>query len=450
MANFNQASNPSSPILKQRQRVGVQKCERVCCTGLSYIPLVFVYGLTTWAIWVEVSVGFASTRPSWTGPSTSILGVVIYILLTWSYTVAVFVDPGSPLSSRHGYSHLPSQEPHPTFSLTVKSTGGARYCQKCRTRKPDRAHHCSTCRRCVLKMDHHCPWLATCLGLGNYKAFLLFLIYTTVFCWLCFAVSMGWLWDEVFSHGRYEDNLMPINYILLTVAGGIFGIVLVGFTGWHIYLAWRNQTTIESLEKTRYLASFRRSLHQQHYQQQYLNTNSEPSFREQLREIHTNALPGVTRPEEGEELGWPAGSRVTAQESLSTNYAELERARERERYEAYLDEQEAEKLPHAFDLGWRNNLRHVFGENPLLWWLPICNSTGDGWHWEPSSKWLEARNEIQNRRAEQRKLQRQRENEAGWGHNSERDTIYNEAAQHDSMSHDEPERHYLGGHASPV
>ena len=31
-----------------------------------------------------------------------------------------------------------------------------RYCTKCRAYKPQRSHHCSVCGRCVLKMDHHC------------------------------------------------------------------------------------------------------------------------------------------------------------------------------------------------------------------------------------------------------------------------------------------------------
>lgn len=360
------------------------------------------------------------------GPLTSFFGLIIYILLTWSYSTAVFLDPGSPLSSKGGYSHLPTSESHHPFSFTVKSSGGVRYCQKCQTRKPDRAHHCSTCKRCVLKMDHHCPWLATCLGLRNYKAFVLFLIYTTVFCWICFAVTMGWLWDQIFTDGQYTENLMPINYVLLAVVSGIFGLVLTGFTGWHIYLTLRNQTTIERLEKTRYLSPLRRSLHQQHYQQHYLHTNSSPSFGEQLREIHTNALPGITRPEEGEERNWPysAERHLTAQDSLYANYAELERARERERYEEYLDEKDSEKLPHAFDLGWRKNLQHLFGDNMLLWWLPICTTIGDGWHWEPSSKWLAAREEIQNQRAEEQKFQQRREDEAGWGVNSERRAYY--------------------------
>ena len=397
-----------------------------------------------------------------TGIHTSFLGLVLYILLSWSYTVAVFRDPGSPVSSNGGYSYLPAQEAQRGSSLTVKSSGGMRYCKKCEARKPDRAHHCSTCKRCVLKMDHHCPWLATCLGLRNYKAFVLFLVYTTLFCLVCFAVSMGWLYSEVLSDGQYNDNLMPVNDLVLAVVSGIFALALGGFTAWHISLAWRNQTTIEKLETTRYLSTWRNSMHQQ--RQRYVNGGVGPSYREQLREIHANALPGITRPEEGvegpdDDVAEPGRmpsspppppppsssasasaydyAQSTAQRSLLSNYGQLERERERERYERYLDEQDSEKLPHAFDLGWRHNLRHLFGNRTLLWFVPVCNTVGDGWHWEVSPRWQLAREELTRRRAEQRA----RENEAGWGVASDR-AHQHEGYRHHHYNHYQQQQHH--------
>lgn len=164
---------------------------------------------------------------------------------------------------------------------------------------------------------------------------------------------------------------MPVNYVMLAVISGIIGLVLAGFTGWHIILASRGQTTIECLEKTRYLSPLRKSMQHQSYEQQRENINS----------------------------GHHEFSDA------------MERQRARERYEAYLDEQDSEKLPSAFDLGWKRNLGHLFGPTPALWFIPIITTTGDGWSWEPSPKWLEARERI----ALEREEQRAREHAAGWG-----------------------------------
>lgn len=54
-----------------------------------------------------------------------------------------------------------------------------RYCADCQLPKPPRAHHCSICGQCVMNMDHHCPWVASCVGMCNYRYFVLFMF------WLC-------------------------------------------------------------------------------------------------------------------------------------------------------------------------------------------------------------------------------------------------------------------------
>jgi hypothetical protein len=346
-------------------------------------------------------------------------------MLNWSYTTAVFTDPGSPLNLKNGYSHLPTQEERDIqyTSFTVKaSDGGVRFCNKCQSKKPDRAHHCSTCKRCVLKMDHHCPWLATCVGLRNYKAFLLFLTYLTFFCWTCFASSATWVWSEILSEGQYTESFMPVNYVLLAVLSGIIGIVITGFTAWHLWLTIRGQTTIESLEKTRYLSPLRNSMKHSLGDRNYLDAqaNGRLSVGDQLREIHANALPGVTRPEEGEVPSRsPAPSEVPVSNGYShpsyNSYEQRERQQNQDRYDSYLDERDNEQLPNAFDLGWKRNVRHVFGPSPIKWFLPICNTTGDGWSWEPSPKWVASRERIKRERETEEQLQKQRELAAGWG-----------------------------------
>ena len=347
------------------------------------------------------------------------MGFLLFALLNWSYTTAVFTDPGAT-TNHDGYGLLPTSQtgPNSTTSFTVKSNGEMRFCKKCQARKPDRAHHCSTCRRCVLKMDHHCPWLATCIGLRNHKAFLLFLIYTTVFCFYCFAVTGTWTWMEIMANTEYLENMLPVNFIMLAVISGIIGLVVGAFTAWHILLASRGQTTIECLEKTRYLSPLRKTFHHAHNPANHI-----PEAARQIVDFHANAVPGVTRPEEGEIhlAALPPPSQLPPQQQsrpMQMSYDEMERQRSRKRYEEYLDGEDSSKLPNAFDLGWRRNLRHLFGPSPLLWFLPICNTIGDGWAWEPSPKWIDARERLRQERQEQR----EREINAGWGgfeHNDE-------------------------------
>lgn len=423
------ASPPSSPTWpKRRPRAWALRCERYCCAALSSFPLAFVYGLTTWAAYVEASIGFRpSNHSAWIGVITSLLGVFLYICLNVSYTVAVFTDPGSTLTPRPRgnrqaeYSALPVTELPEYTAYTVNSTGGSRFCKKCQNPKPDRAHHCSTCKRCVLKMDHHCPWLATCVGLYNYKPFLLFLMYTCLFCWLDFAVAAGWTWTEVFGDSTDMEAMLPVNVILLAILAGVIGLVLTGFTIWHISLAVRGLTTIECLEKTRYVSPLRKALDRHRYEhllghsQDHRGGGHGPQglghrlqgYGHQILDAHANAIPGVTRPEEGEERTSPAASSTSgvpmenlspAQQALSRSYADLERQREEERYQEYLNDEDSAKMPSAFDLGWRRNLAHLFGDRPLLWLVPVCNTSGDGWHWEPSPKFLEMQERIRHRR----------------------------------------------------
>lgn len=235
-------------------------------------------------------------------------------------------------------------------------------------------------------------------------------------------MTSTWLFTEVMTDSGYSDSFMPINYVLLCTISGIIGIALAAFTVWHINLAWSGQTTIERLEKTRYLTPLRRSMRRI----QFGNSNGRggQSYGQQLAEIHANSIPGITRDEEEEEMLPSNGDLETG--SLRGNYSERERQREQERYADYLDEEDSEKLPNAFDLGWKRNLQHLLGAK--FWFLPICNTTGDGWNWEPSKKWIEAREEIRRRR------------ESQWRESEERVNRYRESYEEEQ---DRSERHYL-------
>ncbi len=56
-----------------------RRLERSCCACVKYFPLVFVYGLTTWAVAVLVSLCSSPTKVSWLG--TSVLVTILLAIL---------------------------------------------------------------------------------------------------------------------------------------------------------------------------------------------------------------------------------------------------------------------------------------------------------------------------------------------------------------------------------
>lgn len=143
------ATSPArSPPFHQRRKSWARKVERCCCRTAAHFPLLFVYGLTTWAVWVEVSVAFLGMQYAWWSYLKAALGIALWALANVSYSIAVFTNPGSPLDPREdlskksvgrrkGYEGLPTFEdeehdddgvPRGMTTVTAKnSTGKPRY-----------------------------------------------------------------------------------------------------------------------------------------------------------------------------------------------------------------------------------------------------------------------------------------------------------------------------------
>ncbi|CAD2088948.1 palmitoyltransferase DHHC7, putative [Plasmodium vinckei lentum] len=146
------------------------------------------------------------------------------------------------------------------YLIEKKKTGERRFCKWCCKYKPDRAHHCRICKTCILKMDHHCPWIYNCIGYNNHKYFMLSLIYcsiTTIFISLTMLNSV----IEAINH-----NETPFNDLFLLLFGetlnSFLALIVTCFLFFHLWLTFKNMTTIEFCEK-------RTNYHNQSYSKFY-------------------------------------------------------------------------------------------------------------------------------------------------------------------------------------
>lgn len=126
---------------------------------------------------VWVLMGYSMVTISWLAQNNNLsnhiamtYGTICSLALA-SHAKTMFTDPGA----------IP-MEAVPLASLFKQGITTHAMCSHCQTYKPPNSHHCRICNRCISRMDHHCPWMNNCVGAGNFKHFILFLIYTWIGC----------------------------------------------------------------------------------------------------------------------------------------------------------------------------------------------------------------------------------------------------------------------------
>ncbi|KAL8499585.1 hypothetical protein ACS0TY_019535 [Phlomoides rotata] len=191
---------------------------------------------------------------------------LLLVLLSWSYFMVVFRDPGAvPANWKvlpeqniekedfiSSISLVPDNNSARPSSDGLERTPALRYCNHCQNGKPPRCHHCSVCQRCVLKMDHHCIWVVNCVGARNYKFFLLFVFYTFLETLMNTLVLLpGFInFFQQAKHQSVSPGKLAVTFLafVLNIA---FALSLLCFVVMHTSLLLSNTTSIEVHEKNK-------------------------------------------------------------------------------------------------------------------------------------------------------------------------------------------------------
>lgn len=98
-------------------------------------------------------------------------------------------------------------------------------CPFCQIKRSSKTRHCQYCERCVLDYDHHCPWIRNCVGAGNFKIFIAFLVICCVD--LSYTSILGIL--DYFEKLNYQYRIVEVKSYHKEMGLVVTGICLLGF-----------------------------------------------------------------------------------------------------------------------------------------------------------------------------------------------------------------------------
>jgi hypothetical protein len=150
---------------------------------------------------------------------------------------------------------LPLPPPLAAVQAATLPGEAPRFCRYCHVYKPARTHHCGTCNRCVLQFDHHCAFMrSSCIGHHNRKFFILFLAYASLTCAMVAGIAprgvLGYINDIGDSTAPWDLTKL-ILLMLMYMLCALHAIVLAGLCSYHLYLVYRNLTTLEHSDLSR-------------------------------------------------------------------------------------------------------------------------------------------------------------------------------------------------------
>eukprot|EP00397_Hematodinium_sp_SG-2012_P043685 GEMP01048618.1.p1 GENE.GEMP01048618.1~~GEMP01048618.1.p1 ORF type:complete len:346 (-),score=16.69 GEMP01048618.1:487-1524(-) len=183
--------------------------------------------------------------------------VVLLIVVLLAIFICSLSNPGiipRNLNTNDGDEMIyPGHRYHTRYYMVHGVVLKQKYCSSCKIYRPPRSKHCVLCDNCVLRFDHHCMILGTCVGLHNYRWFLVLIYCGNLLAVVAMTVSISLLWSIIQrdSSGIVETCEILVRRIVLAcfcIYSVILcmAVVLLGF--YHTGITSRNLTTNEHVK----------------------------------------------------------------------------------------------------------------------------------------------------------------------------------------------------------
>jgi len=185
-------------------------------------PLILIYTFT--------GIGFINyLQNSLSSHFHVIIALFLGGVILASYNRAAKTKPGAipndwkDWNGLTGFREKPNNPPYCETIRKIQQGFDMRFCRHCQVFQPPRCYHCSKCDTCVCRMDHHCVFINNCVGIGNHRFFLQFLV------WLMVGLAY---WGYLWTHGHYLiENSPGVQYLIVSMFLPILGFLSFLFVG---------------------------------------------------------------------------------------------------------------------------------------------------------------------------------------------------------------------------
>lgn len=168
-----------------------------------------------------------------------VLGAIVGSIQLICFARAATTDPGLlPRAKRRLYLSETMLLPKTQRVRTSAGVVTLRWCARCAIFQPPGCQHCPICNCCVRGYDHHCPWLATCVGIRNYRFFVGFVVSNVSMVILAIAVSIA----DLATRDNTSEAVGTIILLVYAILCSVFSFSVCCF---HIFLLCIGKTTHE-------------------------------------------------------------------------------------------------------------------------------------------------------------------------------------------------------------